>query len=189
MTTVRRWRLVLLLLMMAASAMAPTAQAASAGPGISSEPERTSADSASFSPVPGSCTGNDRVAAIPGYYATEKTCLEWNDLYGMQAHSVTRCWRDGGTQVACQKINGDTVTAELYASNTRFAVTKYPDPDCVNCKENSHYSVPHCRDGYFFLDVHARVANIRVIFPNGTLSAYHTHRSQVAQGYTALPCV
>jgi hypothetical protein len=126
----------------------------------------------------------DTVAATPGYYATEKTCVEKRTISPryMRTHSVTRCKGSGGVAVRCQKINGNTVGAGLYytsgTGDQLYAGTVAGDQDCFNCTENSHYSVGRCTNTAGF-NWFGHITEIRVIFPNGVLSSTHTHNSSL----------
>lgn len=124
----------------------------------------------------------DTVAATPGYYATEKTCVEKRTTSPryMRTHSVTKCKGSGGVAVRCQKINGNTVGAGLYyvsgIEDVLYVGTAAGDADCFNCTENSHYSGGKCTNtaGLDWLGI---ITEIRVVFPNGVLSSTHTHSS------------
>jgi hypothetical protein len=130
----------------------------------------------------------DTVAASGSYYAREKTCLEQRQIYPyyIRVHSVTKCFGPNGVKVNCKAINGDTVGVGLYhkvAGVYELLIgTAAGDKDCTDCHENSHYSGWSCG-----LQVYewfrGKADHIRVIFPNGVLSSYHTHYS--GEGYTA----
>jgi hypothetical protein len=144
MSIVKRWHvlstLALLLLAVATGAEAAPGPVSSSGSPASGVRHATSRDAAVATSF--GCR-EDRVAAIPGYYATEKTCVEYGGG-GIRAHSVTRCWRDGGTKVECKIINGDTVIAQLWWGDGVIAGTAPGDNDCGPCFENSHYSQAWC---------------------------------------------
>jgi hypothetical protein len=126
----------------------------------------------------------DTVAAIPGYYATGKTCIErWVGHVGnLRGHSVTRCYGSNHVAVKCRVINGDTVYTRLYhgdisTNRWQLAEDAYPDSDCGSCHENSHYSYWLCDYQMVGEDFWVKVSGIRVQFPNGTLSSHHNHTS------------
>jgi hypothetical protein len=132
------------------------------------------------------CSANDRIAASGPYYATEKTCVEVNGGK-FRAHGVTRCWKSG-VLYPCYSINGDTVVTHLYLDDPAVpndvlppqvvAGTQGGDDDCRDCKENSHYSVLYCNNGFgSSVYLQGREDNLRVAFQNGVISIDHKHAS------------